>query len=81
MAAFRGRHARQDFTVRPHLASARSRILQAWQDLYAARGLEGVFEFDDAEYTKMIEKYQDLDARVIRVMQSDGPEYLSLIHI
>lgn len=40
-----------------------------------------MFEFDNAEYTKMIEKYQDLDARVIRVMQSDGPEYFSQLNV
>jgi hypothetical protein len=54
---------------------ARNAIVQMFVDLFAARGVPGVFEFDDEEYTRQHEKRGDLDVYSIKILKRHIHDY------
>tara|TARA_B110000008_G_scaffold28679_1_gene25731 strand:- start:12717 stop:13421 length:705 start_codon:yes stop_codon:yes gene_type:complete len=59
----------------------RARIISAYVDHFAARGIEGVLEDDGGEYTRLYEKYGDIDARLQKIWEENARIYCSELGI
>lgn len=59
----------------------RARIISAYVDHFAARGVEGVFEHDGEEYTRLYEKYGDIDERLEKIWEENARVYCSELGI
>ena len=59
---------------------ATARIVQSLVDLFAAKEV-GVFEFDDAEYTRQYEQRGDLVKYTVRIFQANISEYYQSLGI
>ena len=59
----------------------RARIISAYVDHFAARGVEGVFEDDRTEYDRLYAKYGDIDVRLEKIWEENARVYCSELGI
>jgi hypothetical protein len=59
----------------------RARIISAYVDHFAARGVEGVFEADRTEYDRLYAKYGNIDERLEKIWEQNAHGYCSELNI
>ena len=59
----------------------RARIISAYVDHFAARGVEGVFEADRTEYDCLYAKYGNIDERLEKIWEQNARVYCSELNI